>query len=659
MSKLMTRKSLPSEYQNLDDWPMVDADALSIEKRAHFERYKAAIEAYVTGAKLSFIKERYHIDAGSLQKALTRCLETASDGLIFGWRAIIFGARVKAYERTTSSLNWNGKAGLTGTFSKLLVDHPKIESGLVDHIKKKSRKSDRVPEAGSAFSGIYQKFKDLCQAEGLGPRDYPFTTVSMGSASLRRFIKRVLQSNFKTGARILGGKDAASKAVVGVGIARFLKAERPYDTWELDEHNLDFLCTVRIHTPTGPQYIPMNRMVLIVVSDSNSRCIVGYHVAIKKQPSAEDIVLAVTAALERWAPRKLIVDYVRYKPDAGLPSGVIPELLGVCAAELRIDNAMSHWSNAMITRIRDQTGMSLNWGPIARWERRNVVESIFGILTQKGFQRLPSTLGSGPNDPRVDDPVGKAIKHMMEFEELLDIVDVSLANCNANSSKAFSGLSSLSILKEYIEYEDEGFLPRKLPALPSHVPSMKTIIVTKRIRGSQTEGGTPYVEYAYARYSSPALAQAAVLIGKGIRLHMDPNDPRFARAFFDDGSELGVLTARGCWGISPHTLDMRIEAGRLMRNGQLKKLSDEDIFSAYMRHLLEKAVKQNSESKGRKKISTAATKVANIARVTGMPLPIVDIAETARKEALLIPSAGPDAKWPSFLQKPNFNNKAG
>lgn len=636
---------------------MVDVEALNVEKKTHFERYKRAIELYLAGTSFKEIRKNFNVDAKMLLRMLRRCLLSAEDGVIYGWRALLLGSHIKTYKRNAPVQKWNGKAGLTGCFTQFLDQHPKIKAEIIAHILKKSRKSDRVFEAGNAFAGVYTKFKDLCTDAGIRSNDYPFNTESKGSASLRRLVKDIVNGNFSTGARLIGGDDAASRAKVGVGIERFLNSDRPYDVIQLDEHKFDFIGVVRIHTPAGTQFIPINRFVLILVADENLKCVLGYHVAFKKEVRAEEVLLAISNSLQEWKPRKLIVNYLAYSNGAGLPSGVIPELCGACGAELKIDNSLAHWSTAITNRVAKHTGMSINFGPIKQWARRDVVESIFGILERKGFHRLPSSMGTGPGDSSVNNPVGKAIHQKMEYEELLDIIDVTIANFNVAPSSTFGGRSKLDVLKEYLEYEDEGFLPRFLPVLPPHVPDMNNVIYTKPIRGSLKDGGTPYVELLYARYTNPLLANSSLLIGKKIRLHLDPRDGRTVNAFFEDGSPLGVLVARGNWGRLLHTIEVRTEIGKLIGNGKLRVLHGEDEISAYMRHLSDKAVKENQASRGKAKISPSATKAVHLSRATGLDIPFTDHENTARKEAMLIPKSGAKAQWPSFLKRPDFSGK--
>jgi putative transposase len=657
MAEKWTRKTLPAELLALESWPSIDVTTLSAEQLTRFERYKSAIESYLAGARLNVIYERYRIKIGELLYQLNRCVSPATDGRIQGWRSLMKGVRVKQYKRTASE-DWKGKAGLSGCFDLLLTTHPRIKSELIRHIKKKG-KGDRIAESGSAFRGIFQKFLDLCVEEGVNPRGFPFTTQSKGSASVRRFFHKIIEDDFAVGARLLGGNKGASRAKVGTGVARFLITDLPYDTWQLDEHKLDFIGVVRISTPKGFQLIPISRMVLIAVADVQCPCIVGYHVAIRKEASAEEIVQAVSSALGRWQPRTLGVDYLAYKPGAGLPSGVIPELEGACCAELQIDNSYAHWSTTVTTRIRERTGISINWGPIATWVRRDVIERIFGILEKRSFHRLSSTMGTGPGDSRVDDPIGKALKLKIEFEELLDIIDVVIANFNASPSAALGGRTPLDVLREYLEFNREGFLPRHLPQLPSHVPEMNVSIYTATICGSQQGNvSRQYIEKLYARYTSPLLAQGAALIGKRVRLHIRPQDPRTAMAFFENGNELGMLTAMGCYGVKPHTLEMRKEIGYLKRLGQLEILQVEDEISAYQRYLAEKAIKDNTNSKRRGKISRVATKLAHYGFASGESTAAIDQKQVAQKEPTPSTSMPPDAAWPSFLDLPDFSGKA-
>ncbi len=667
----ITRKTIADEQADHANWPEVSTDAMSEGDVQRFSKLKSGLEAYLDGQRIADIKRRYGASSSVLLYYLNRCLAAADDGRIQGWRGLIKERRVTVYTRSAVAILWTGKAGLSGCFTKLLQDYPAIADGLVNFIRKNKKKRDRIVESGIAFKGLFQKFLDLCIEAGRLPGEYPFNTESMGSASVRRFAKQVREANFAIGAKLIGGDIGASRTAAGTGYVSILTADKPYDMFQLDEHRFDFIGSVLIETPTGPQYIPISRLVLILVVEVKLQCIVGYHVAIRREASAEEMVLTMVNVLGKWRPRKLIVDYVKYAPGAGMPSGVIPELEGACAAEMQIDNSMAHWSHAFVDRIRERTGMSINWGPVAHWVRRQVIERVFGILEKRGFQRLVSTTGSHPRDVRKSDPVGAAIRHQIELEEIFDLVDVVIANFNAHGTSALGGRSPLDVLRHYVTMDAFGFLPRRLPALPSHVPDMTTLVERPTIRGSQgVHAIRQYAETSYARYTSPLLAATASLIGHKVTLHINTQDPRTAKAFFKDGGSLGTLTAMGVWGIKPHTMEMRKEIGRMINSGKLKVLAGEDEITAFNRHLFDKGQKKRDRQKGRPTISKETTKAAHYARSSGdfpqagipMPMPpprpAPAPAAPAKSRSRNPPANSSKSQaWPSFLPPPNFRGK--
>lgn len=668
---LFTRKTISDDHADHANWPEVSISDWSEDNILRFNRLRTALEAYLNWESTANIKKLHNVGSSALVYHLNRCLAPADDGRIQGWRGLIKDSRIKDYTRVAEETTWTGKAGLSGSFVKLLLDFPAIRVGLVDFILKSKKNRDRIIESGTAFKGIFQKFLDLCIEAKRLPGQYPFNTESKGSASVRRFAKDIREANFAIGAKLLGGDVGASRTAAGTGFVSLLTADKPYDMFQLDEHKLDFIGTVLIQTPTGPQYIPISRLILILVVEVKVQCIVGYHIAIRGEASAEEMVLTMANVLGRWRPRELVVDYVKYAPGAGLPSGVIPELEGACAAEMQIDNSMAHWSRAFVDRIRQRTGMAINWGPVAHWVRRQVVERVFGILEKLGFQRLVSTTGSHPRDIKKSDPVGAAIRHQIELEEILDLVDVVIANFNAHGTSALGGRSPLDVLREYVTMDAFGFLPRRLPGLPSHVPDMTTLVEKTFIRGSQgIHAIRQYAEKLYARYTSPLLAATASLIGHQVTLHINTQDPRTAKAFFKNGGSLGTLKAMGIWGIKPHTLEMRKEIGKMINSGRLKVLAGEDEITAFNRHLYDKGQKKRDRNKGRPTISKEVTKAAHYARSNGeppiagvpMPMPLRSPAAppaAPAKRSSMGPIANPSKSpgWPSFLPPPNFKGK--
>lgn len=662
-----TRKTLPLDFADWENWPQVDSSEFTPKKLAGFERRKGALEMYLGGARIKEIEERWHISNGQILDDLNRCLSVTKEKQIRGWGALTGGKNVRGYVRKQDTSDWTGEgAGLSGAFRQFLDKHPDMEEALhLFCLKKKKRGDTHIFEHGHSFSEIYTKFLELCaekeQAGTLSYMEYPFNTENEGVTPLRKFANDVRTGHFVLGAGILGGKDAAKRGQVGNGHAKTLVAAGLYDLFQLDEHTIDLIGTAVIETPKGSIRVPLQRMTLVLVADAGGQGIPGYYVTLKAQASAEDVVLTLSNAIGLnpsyiWKPRDLIVNYVSYKEGAGFPTAVFPQLRGACGAALMLDNATVHWSNAMMDRVSDRTGMAINWGPVATWVRRNVVENIFGILEKRGFHRLPNSTGRGPKDPHRTNPSKNAVNLLIDYEELLDLIDVVIANFNAEPNQAYAGRSYLDYLRDCLILPTRAILPHILPPLPAHVPDMDTVVVVERIKGDQASGTTPYVEYLYARYSNRMLAQAAVLIGRKVRLHVKPLDPRTAKVFFEDGTELGVLTARGSWGRIPHTLAIRQEVERSIRKGKIKLLKGESPITGFLKHVGEKIVEHKKNEKTPYTISKDATKAAHIARTTGQPIPPVD--GPPKVDAPLMPPSRAPAKWPSFLPPPKFSGKA-
>jgi hypothetical protein len=74
------------------------------------------------------------------------------------------------------------------------------------------------------------------------------------------------------------------------------------------------------------------------------------------------------------------------------------------------------------------------------------------------------------------------------------------------------------------------------------------------------------------------------LIGQKLRIYFDPRDIRVIHAFFEDGSELGVLTASKPWCYTPHSLRVRQEIFRLKALGKLRYKDGDDPIEAWVKY---------------------------------------------------------------------------
>src|SRR6202041_4113661 len=96
-----------------------------------------------------------------------------------------------------------------------------------------------------------------------------------------------------------------------------------------------------------------------------------------------------------------------------------------------IDNASIHYSKIVAGQIPRSIGCTVSWGPYGDWYQRPEIESLFSALERRGFLSLPNSTGTGPQDPRRNDSVKNAVDLEITWDELLDLIDVSVCTSMA------------------------------------------------------------------------------------------------------------------------------------------------------------------------------------------------------------------------------------
>ncbi|WP_208459003.1 hypothetical protein [Caballeronia glathei] len=80
-------------------------------------------------------------------------------------------------------------------------------------------------------------------------------------------------------------------------------------------------------------------MVLIELS---SRAVLGYHLSLRRECGAEDVLRAARCALMPWTPRELQFSDEAYVPGAGLPSYHHQQLAVACWNEFSVDGVLAN-----------------------------------------------------------------------------------------------------------------------------------------------------------------------------------------------------------------------------------------------------------------------------------------------------------------------------
>lgn len=616
-----TRRDLPESLRDLTLWAGVDLDALSPPVRDKVSRRQRAIRAYLQGHALSHIRADCGIANTELLRCLNRCIAEHEDGGIFGWRALLPWQHTRTYVRLAAPVT--GASGNGGSFMQFLRDHPEIATPL-DEVILKTKAIDALRESRYSHKETYGHFRRLCLRAGIPVTRYPLNAKDDGRRAVRRYALELLKTHFSEHAARTGGTNARLRARIGLGVGRCFSSEVPFDLVSIDAHRLNFIGCIGIPTSTRIEVVPIQRFQLLPVVEHYSRAVLGYEVAITREPGAHDVIKAVRHALTPWSPRKLTLPGHAYPDGAMLPSA-LPDLRGLCWSALLIDNASIHCSTAVAENLRKRLGCALNFGPVRRWYRRPLVESVFSALERAGFLRLPNTTGTGPADPQRPDAVANAVKYEMLLEEMLDLIDIVICTYDATVRDSLGKISPLERLSEAVLAAPAQWLPRSLPPLPPWVPELGAIVLTLTVRGSRKQGRRPYIQYEHVRYSSPVLSQAHDLIGQKIRVHVQNEDLRTVKAFLLTGEELGILNATGGWDRTRHDLSLRQHVLRAAEDRTLIVGPGEDPIQTFLVLKAQQALtRQNARRRRRPTVSQEATALVRAARTSEQPVPEVD-----------------------------------
>lgn len=592
-------------------WMGVEVQLLNDDTRRRYLRLKNAVEAACDGVKSSTIRKKFEISRSGLSYLVNRCTSVHPDGFLWGYRALVKGCRQADYVRKKESLAAEGADGygFAGAFDQLLVEHPQI--------KKIIRSTLRKTEAGVHMKGLHTRIvKYLRETAHLTPKDYPFNTKSVGYVSLTQYIKELIANGDHELAAGVYGSHANDGLQGNSGKQGILRPLFPLEIACYDEQMFPFIGTLVIEVNGKEVDVPLRRGYLCLLVDEATTDILGYSITIAERFRALDLLNAYETFIKPWRPFELSIPGLAYETGAGLPSGVVPQAHGRRISIISVDNHLSHLANAVVSHLRIRTGAIVRFGKVRHWISRYAVEGIFAELQSRGFSRIPSTTGSGPDDPAVDHPVEKAVKLRVRMEQLVELIDVLVANHNALPRlPLMSKTANEALASELDETRRIAVVPKFSEAFMKD-PQVAVEIVNVRVRGSRETGRAPYVQLDGAKYSNDLLRQHWSMIGKPLQAHVK-GDYRKIRVFRADGAEYGVLEVSGYWAKSFHTRETRKEIIRLHKEG-LIHTNKNDPVGVYTDYLAKRAIR-NSHLK-RQKITREAGQLANV--LSEMPTPV-------------------------------------
>lgn len=580
-------------------WPAIALTALPDDKRTAYLQREDAVNRYLAGDTLTAIENTTGVARQQLYNLLRRCLAKHPDGRIYGFRGLTHYGRIKQYDRyePVSPGRSNKNGGAAGAMTQLLDLFPSLRALIKNEIRLNHvslTDTDRI----HGLRSLHKAFLQECTAVGVSSHQYPFNQLQHGKRSLAKAVKMAMNVSFQTAARASGAElihpmwhDFGGNQAHAPGTLR------PFEVAEFDGHKLDIRLRVRLQDPFGLPYdLELKRVWLLVVLDVCTRVVLGWHVVLASEYDHYDVIKTMQNALQPRRKRiKFSIPKLAYEPQGGFASQELPKTEYACWDWLRLDNAKANLAEDTIKALRNFLGCFSDAGPVHQPNERPYIERFFGTIGSTLSHRLPGTTGTGPADirRRLSDPGGNT-ELLVTFEELEELLDVTIANYNGTDHSGSPGRSPLEAMRHFLETQRTSLRP-----LPEH--RRRNLFMMQpayecTVRGNKKRGLRPHINFFGARYSSMILGQGVNLIGTKILIYFDPQDLRFVQAFLPSGAELGPLQANAPWHRTAHSLRLRREILRLKRVKDLTYGDADDPVAAYLESKRLKSVKTQRRS---------------------------------------------------------------
>lgn len=550
------RLALAPELRDTSSWNKPLESEIAENDLEEYRRRKNAVTAYLNGTSFAAINREYSYTKSQIYRMLNRCLSLRPNGAMFGFHALIPGVVITPYTRKSPinpELAGESK-GLAGAFMQLMAEHESLHNYVEQQALKNSSKSASV-----VARAIRSEFLKKC-AKFRAPNQYPFNTEDLGARALVRFMQRTREDYYaSTKAAEEEGHSVLDEPLSGQPSGA--QQLRPFEEAEHDGHNGDFYFVIKTRGRMGEWvYTTPMRLWLLLLIDRASRAILGYAYRLgSTNYPAISVMRSFVHALTPWQPKALTLPHLFYKDGAGFPSGVAPRSRGRLVDLVCFDGAKANTAKVTMQALTTVLGTTLSYGRVRTPIARPFIERLNQTLETHGFRRLPIGFDPKGTKEERDRALKAATEHAITTDELEEVIDVMLANYNADPHAELVNRSP----NQYIQmWDSQTASPlRRIDDPEGLARKLLRIEYVKTIRGGGESKRPPYVELWGARYTNDVLRKMTDSIGKKARLIVDVDgDIRLIRAFFRRGRKelpLGILRAGPPWHLTPHTLEQR------------------------------------------------------------------------------------------------------
>lgn len=589
---MRSRREIQVSILETKPWAPIHTSNMTAVDRDLFERRKAAIDLYLEGHPVEEIADITKIRPSDLTRLIARCLSTATDGTVWGLRALIPGFRIKAYERTSlfNKSSPGARAGYAGVLTQTFSKYPGLYDKLVNKILKKKRADQpkgTVFEFKITPKTLGKIFRDSLKQLGATDDEWPFNTRNQGQRSISKFMMDIMHLHADQQVRLYGDGAALAHLSVGTGSEAPFRFDDVYDAWEIDSHKIDAQFVVGVRNADGLlSYLSVKRVNLLCLVDRSSKAVVWFSVVYGPEVNATDVVRLITQSLGGRLPAPATNHLKMFiQGEAGYPSEKIPELTHALPAVLMPDNALSNLSAKVSTELRHGLGFALDYGPPGHFESRPNIERTFKGITEAIFQRFPNTTGSSPTKGRARDAEKVAQTFRIESEVVEELAYHYFAQHNATPNEGQGFLTPLEYLRQKLSANDDHFLVRRLLANKMEDRMTYRVKIDCKVTYYPKKGLRPYITIDRVRYSNALLRESTWLAKQSLTVLLDEDDMRVVEAYLPNGESLGQLTAAGKWSKTKHSRQTRKQINSLLADRIATLQEMQDPVEYYLNYL--------------------------------------------------------------------------
>ncbi|VWB86554.1 integrase catalytic region [Burkholderia lata] len=635
----------------VDQWPEFDYSDLSKEDKEFIENRQNAVRMVLQRKTYREITAATGLHRNQISNITRICLSQAPDGRIFGFRGLWPFIRIQHNIRRTplAPKRMHQHGGMSCMLQATLARFPDLENRLMAQILK-DEKYQKVLENKIGGTTLHRIFTNELKALGVGDHEWPFSSTYKGKRTIAKFMRDIILENFSRAVHARSNKDAKAHLATGTSFSPLIPFSEPYDAIEIDAYHIDAFFSIAFVAPNGVEIeVPLERLWLIAAVERLSTAVLAYRIVYRTEVAASDVAGVIRDAIcRRWTPMNLTISGLKYPPQGGFPSGVIPEANGALWTATLLDGALANLSNVIHDTLRKATGFVVNWGAPGHFERRPNVERTFKRISEDLFLRLPSTTGSNPTSGRAPAPDDTAVKRRIRAPDIEQLVDVVFAEHNGLPGSGNFYNTPLETLKHFLSGPSPRTMVRRLPLFGT---SRARVLLQREIctvRGGVSSGRRPYVQYEHVHYTNPVLTMTGRLVGTEFTIYIDDEDLRTVRAFDHEGNDFGILVAKGKWSITKHSLATRKAIFQLVSKRILILTETQDPVHVYLKHLSDEMLKSK---KAGLSIKRDVTNFARVSKETNAASVLFEGSEsnqteyqsnspTGRPRLLLVPPSG-------------------